>query len=263
MEYTVKNLIIYPVKGMAGISLPSAVCEERGFQYDRRYLVVDENGKFCSQREYPKLALLKTSINNNELTISYLDESFITSWGNHTQFLMEVKVWDHEFKSYKVSEEASLWISRVLGSTCDLVYMDKDNIRTKTISKPPHSVSLSFADGYPYLIIGTASFEYLNNQLSTSINTNRFRANIIVQTSEPHEEDKWEDIKIGHGDFKVIKPCARCNVITIDQQSGVRSKEPLITLSKYRKEGNKVNFGANTICMETGVTINIGDKVKL
>ena len=138
--------------------------------------------------------------------------------------------------------------------------MGKKNVRYKKLIRGPEQVEVSLADGYPYLILGSESLDFLNSKLDQTIGYDRFRANIIVDTTEPHIEDSWTDVVIGKARFLIVKPCARCNVVTIDQHSGVKSTEPLKTLATYRRKEGKVYFGANAISRRDS-HVHIGDEV--
>ena len=139
--------------------------------------------------------------------------------------------------------------------------MDKPGRRKKRLYRPPYMTSVSFADGYPYLILGSASMHHLNDQLDTPLDINRFRANLIVETEIPHEEDNWKEISVNNQSLVMIKPCARCIMTTINQDTAEKGKEPLSTLSKYRGSNNKILFGMNAISITQGI-IRVGDEVR-
>lgn len=120
---------------------------------------------------------------------------------------------------------------------------------------------VSFADAYPYLIIGQSSLDDLNSRLETGLPMNRFRPNFVFTGGTPYEEDRWKDFKIGAAEFKAVKPCARCMFITTDQETAERSNEPLKTLSTYRKIDGKIMFGMNVVCIKQGI-ISIGDEIE-
>ncbi len=261
MDYSIKDINIYPIKGLSGISLSSAICEEKGLQYDRRYLIIDSEGKFLSQRELPKMTLFKVDMINDHLTIKSSNSKLELQYGLHSNQKIKSQIWSHEVEAYAVSIEADQWFSTHLGKDCRLVYMSNEVERKKSLMKSPNTTDLSFADGYPYLMIGTASLDLLNSKLEDPIEMERFRANIIINTFNPHEEDEWDHFSIGNSKFRVIKPCVRCQVISIDQQSGDSTKEPTKTLATYRKNKNSILFGVNTICRTPGDSINIGDKI--
>jgi len=258
----VTEIWIYPIKGMRGIPLQKAKLESEGFQYDRRWMLVHEDGVFLSQRSHPQLALFEQTVTEDNLILEYR--------GNKIRIPLEatngdewsVKVFDDELKGTRVSDEIDAWFSEQLSDKVSLVRITPTSGRRKKLIKGPPDTLVSFADGYPYLILGTASLDVLNSKLSAPLPMNRFRPNIVINTTEAHEEDSWNKITIGTEQLQVIKPCARCTVTTIDQDTAIKGKEPLITLATYRKEGNKIYFGANTISLSNG-WVQVGDRIEL
>ncbi len=257
---TIKEIHIYPIKSLGGISLPHAHVEERGLQYDRRWMLVDKEGTFLTQRENPQLAKFSCSIQENELEVNYGKEKIRFSMDQSIESIERVKVWSSKLKAPEVDPVVSEWFSEHLQTPVKLVAMTPISKRAKRLFVPPYSTSLSFADGYPILLLGTASMDTLNEQCPEIIPANRFRANIFLNTDAPHIEDEKISFSLGQARLKVIKPCARCTVITIDQSNGEKGKEPLKTLAKYRLRRNKIWFGANAICLQEGL-VSIGDAI--
>jgi len=237
----IEQLIIYPIKGLAGISVQSAKALEKGFENDRRFMLVDMKGNFLSQRNTKEMALFTTAIDGDKLLVQYKDSSLTLDIDQEDGVEMDTTVWGNEVNAIQVGEEASQWFSDRLGIECILVKMNKQSSRIKVLKKGPDRTQVSFADGYPYLLLGTASLDELNNKLASPIKIDRFRANIIVSTHVAHEEDEVDQCNISGLKFRVIKPCARCQVITIDQQHATSSKEPLKTLATYRTIGREIN----------------------
>lgn len=256
----IEQLTIYPIKGLGGINVQSAQALQKGFKNDRRYMLVDPEGQFMSQRGIQEMALFRPSIVDNQLTVQYNNESIHLNLNQDEGLNMNTTVWDHSVKAIQVSKEANEWFSDQLGKSCRLVKMNKDSERIQNMKTTSESTEVSFADGYPYLILGTASLDQLNTKLEKPVKIDRFRANIIVNTSIPHIEDELGKYKLSGLDFLLDKLCARCQVVTIDQQNAEKSKEPLKTLAEYRKKLNKVYFGMNAVCLEEGV-ISVGDKL--
>ncbi len=256
----IKDIIIYPVKGMAGISVPSAMTTNRGFQHDRTWMLVNAEGKFITQREYASMALFKTKIDSSELVVEFEGDEISIPLVPSNSSKQRVKVWRHIFDATLVSDHVDQWFSNKLNMECRMVYMGPDDKRHKSLIKAPRKTELSFADGYPYLIIGTASFDGLQSKLEEPIAINRFRANIIIETTDPHCEERWDFIEVGGAVLKMIKPCARCPVVNINQETGESTKSVLKTLSTYRKMSSKVYFGMNTVSIEDG-EIKVGDFV--
>jgi len=259
----VSALYIYPIKSLGGIAVTEAKALTEGFEYDRRWMLVNEQGGFLTQREHAQMALFDCKLNAETLTVTYKGDQMHIPLKAQSAAEKRVKVWSSKLKAQEVSAELTEWFSDHLGMHASLVKMTSISKRPKRLFAPPYKTTLSFADGYPYLILGTASMETLNNRLEQPLPIDRFRANIIVETKVAHEEDKWkQDFDLGTAKMKVIKPCARCVVTTIDQQTGNKGKEPLKTLASYRQWRNKIWFGANAIILNEGI-INVGDKIAL
>jgi uncharacterized protein len=258
------EIYIYPIKSLGGISVDSATVEPRGLKYDRRFLLVDENNMFMTQRDFPQMALLKPSFAENGFEIfNKKDNSsiFIPFETNSTERI-KVQIWDDFCNSIRVSRALDDWFSNALGKKCSLVYMPDDEKRIVEKKYIDEEHIVSFADAYPFLIIGQASLDDLNSRLETPLPMNRFRPNFVFTGGKPYEEDNWKNFKIGDVKFKAVKPCARCVITTTNQETAERRNEPLKTLSGYRKVDNNVLFGMNVICKNTG-TLFVGDNIGL
>lgn len=260
---------VYPVKSLGGISIQEARVTDRGLELDRRWLLVDDDGRFLSQREHPQLALFMPEVIDDNLKIShreflesiYLNLHPVFSLGNNK---VKVAVWDDTIDAFEVSTEASDWFTKLLGFPARLVYMPEESKRK---IDPDYAISgqeiTSFSDAYPFLIIGQSSLDDLNTRLPVKVSINRFRPNFVFANGEAFEEDFWRDFRIGNLSFVGVKPCDRCVMTTVDQEKGiVAGKDPLKTLAKYRNFGNKVLFGQNVIGLDTG-TVSIGDEIKV
>lgn len=258
---------IYPVKSLGGIQLQKAQVTDRGLEYDRRWLLVDENGQFLSQRDYPELALFQPKTENDFLTITHRIKLETIAIPLRPTFLksetkIKVTVWDDVMDAFEVSLEATNWFSRMLGFGVRLVYMPDESQRKVDAKYAVTGNEInSFSDGYPFLIIGQASLNDLNLRLETPVPMNRFRPNFVFSGGLAYAEETWREIKIGTLTFFGVKPCGRCVMTTIDQDLGTKSsKDPLLTLSKYKKVGNKVIFGQNLVGVELG-WVAVGDFV--
>lgn len=268
MNLKLSEIFIYPIKSLGGISLNEAVVEQRGLQFDRRMMLIDENGIFITQRDYPEMALLKTKIIGDELIVYHsVNKQSLTIQLrelNDSTKKIKVIIWDDECFALIVSDEANQFFSEILKIKCSLVYMPDEEKRvvdpTKKYVADEHTVS--FADGYPFLIIGQSSLDELNRRMPNPLPMNRFRTNFVFTGGEPFEEDNWSDFLIGEIKFKAVKPCARCVITTTDQNTAERKEEPLKTLASFRKFGDKVLFGMNLVAYDTG-KIRVGDKIIL
>ena len=254
------EIFIYPVKSLGGIGLQTAEVLERGLKYDRRYLLVDENGMFMTQRDFPQMALLKLSFTENSFSVLDIKDNnkTIIPFESQSNKTIKVNIWDDVCNAIVVDKNLDLWFSNAIDKKCSLVYMpdDEKRIVEKKYINEEHIVS--FADAYPFLIIGQASLDDLNSKLTTPILMNRFRTNFVFTGGNPFEEDNWKKFNIGAAEFEAVKPCARCVITTTDQQTAIRNDEPLKTLSSYRKINNKVMFGMNLIC-NNAASISVND----
>lgn len=260
----IKELYNYPVKSLAGNQLESIFVEKRGFANDRRFMFIDENNRFVTARSHHHLSQIKVHFKDSELTFKDLANQ--KQLKQPIQFLPEkinVTIWDSESTCHLIENNIiDEWISEFCGKSIRLVYMADDDIREVDSKYGETGDIVSFADGYPILITNDKSLKDLNHRLAKPINMNRFRPNLVVNGNLPWEEDLWKKIKIGKTKLRIVKPCARCVVITINPDTGEMSNEPLNTLSKFRKQNNKVLFGMNTIVEQEGF-INIGDQIEL
>jgi uncharacterized protein len=240
---------IYPVKSLDGYSPDSAIVEKRGLQYDRRWLITDTEGVFITQRTNGKMALLQATIEDNYLIIKEKqnENSFIKILiGTETE-PCKVVVWDDTIDAKTVSTEADKWLSDFLGKEYRLVKMPENTERRVDADYNTGEDIVSFADGYPFLIIGEASMKDLNERLEIPLSIRRFRANFIFTGGEPFQEDGFKSFKIGKIAFLGVKNCARCVLTTRDPDTGIKGKEPLQTLTTYRQKGTKILFGQNVL----------------
>jgi uncharacterized protein len=258
---------IYPVKSLGGISLKTSNTTTRGLEFDRRWLLVDENGVFITQRKYPELAMFKTKITNNFLEVKHYQNAIeipLNQGINSKKETIEVTVWEDIIDAHIVDDFISTWFTKELGFKVNLVYMPETSIRKVDPNYALNSTDItSFSDGYPFLIIGQNSLNDLNKRLEKKVPMTRFRPNFVFTGGSSYEEDSWHNFTIGDLNFHAVKPCSRCIMTTIDQERGEREgDEPLLTLSKYRKQNSKIYFGQNIIASNFG-TINLGDKIQV
>jgi uncharacterized protein len=259
---------IYPLKGCRAVDLDESVVEPWGLAGDRRWLLVDSDCRFVSQREHPALA---------RLTISYGPGADITASSDgypttrvavpgESPELLKVTVWGSTVLAAAAGTEADAWFSEYLGEKVRLVYLDDPTRRAVDPDYGADGDVVSFADGYPLLLTNTGSLDQLGEWLTAAgdqpVPMNRFRPNVVVNGFEPWAEDRWRRIRIGSVSFRVAKPCGRCVVTTTDQATGVRGSQPLRILAARRRFGKNLVFGQNIIPDSPGV-IRVGDPVEV
>lgn len=270
---------IYPIKSLKGITLTEAKVEKRGLKYDRRWMLIDDKDVFFTQREFPKMATIAIELTENGLQISADGfENLFIPYQPTTNEKRKVRVWQSICDALVAENEINQWFSDVLRTNCQLVYMPDESKREINPLFNQNNDIVSFADGYPFLIIGENSLVDLNSRLENEIPMNRFRPNFVVQGSAAFAEDNWKKIHIGNTIFRTTKPCERCVITTVDQYRGFfTGKEPLKTLANYRLSQdvfpsnfesfgltkNAVLFGQNLIAENFGETIKVGDEIKI
>jgi uncharacterized protein YcbX len=259
----VQNLYLYPIKSLGGISVPEAFVEERGFRYDRRWMLVDKKGDFVTQRQHPQLALLQVSLSKTQLeVVSKGDPSQRIAFdlGLVSDQELQVSIWGDQVLARVVSAELSRWFSDFLQMELDLVVMPESSQRKMDPRYAVQGESVSFADGMPYVIIGQSSLDELNGRLADPVGMDRFRPNLVFSGGEAYAEDQFKQLQIGEVGFQVVKPCTRCVMITVDQEKGTKGKEPLATLATYRSQDSKVYFGQNAVALAPGM-VRVGDLI--
>ena len=259
----ISHLHIYPVKSLGGIELTSVQLTDRGFEHDRRWMLVDERGGFLTQRNFPAMALLRTSIAYGQLIISDQEgdaDALLLDLNPSGAATLKVDIWGDVCDAVHVSVAADQWFSERLKRNVRLVYMPDDSLRKVDVDYALHDEITSFTDGYPILIIGQSSLDDLNSRLTSPVHMNRFRPNIVFTGGRPYQEDEMTHFQISGVDFFGVKPCGRCVVTTIDQETAIGGKEPLSTLASYRTAGSKVNFGQNILHKGSGM-LSVGDEL--
>ncbi len=260
--HTLTDIIVYPIKSLGSVSLTKSYAESRGFQNDRRYMLVDEAGRFLSQRTKPEMTKFRVFLSKSGIQVNCNGKEINIPFNIHSDTFRPISIWHDQLMVPEVSNIYSEWFSNQLKMKCYLVAMSKYTNRPVDTKYAKNNESVSFADGYPYLIIGSGSLDDLNSRLEKPVPLNRFRPNLVIKTNAPFLEDQFDKFQIGDAIFKTVKPCSRCIVTTIDQENGKKGKEPLATLAKYRGKENKVNFGQNLICVKEG-KVQVGEKVNL
>ncbi|SDD89446.1 MOSC domain-containing protein [Pedobacter soli] len=264
-KFSLSEIYVYPIKSLGGFSLNEAELEEKGLKYDRRWMLVDENGTFITQRKHFELALLQVSIADGKLTVTHkLTPAQYISFGldEDTGIAVPVTIWNDTVTGVEVNPEVSNWFSAYLKFKVKLVKMPLAEKRFVDRDYATNDEIVSFADGYPCLMIGQSALNGLNEKLQEPVLMDRFRPNFVFTGGEPHEEDRFKTFYIGEIPFSAVKPCARCVLITIDQQTGEKGQEPLRTLASYRTVNKKIMFGQNLLPQALG-TIRIGDEIKV
>ena len=261
---TISQLFIYPIKSLGGIALKTAKLTDRGFEYDRRWMLVDAGNCFLTQRELPAMALLQVALTKDSLLVTHKlsDDKLEIPIEIKNGKPIKCEIWHDSCQLQLVSEEADNWFSKILEVKCRLVFMPDDEKRTVDTDYAGDGELTSLSDGFPLLMIGQSSLDDLNSRMEVPLPVDRFRPNIVFTGGEPYQEDEMKHFQVNNIHLYGVKPCARCIIPTIDQNNAVKSNEPLKTLAGYRMSGNKVYFGQNVI-FKGGGTISVGCNIKI
>ena len=261
-KITVSSLSLYPIKSCREVIQNSARVESFGLKNDRRWMVVDENGVMLTQRKISKMCLIQPEITKTGLILrtSAMESLHIEIPSENIK--SNVKVWADQCQAYDAGDEAATWLSEFLATTCRLVYFPDDEFRQVDLNYANDGDKTAFSDGFPFLLISQGSLDDLNQRLPSPISMNRFRPNIVITGCDPFAEDSWKKIRIGDITFRIVKPCSRCVIPSINIDTAEREEEPIKTLLSFRKRDNKIFFGQNVIADNTG-TIEVGMSVEV
>lgn len=271
---TIAALVVYPVKSCAGMAVAEAVLTEAGLDLDRAWMVVDATGDFVSQRELPRMALIRPQIKTYEIILRAPGMLALHLAIDAVEQPVRVRVWDDEVAAYDMGAIAAQWFTDFLGQPLRLVRFDPDHRRLSSLKwtggvEAPNQ----FSDGFPVLVTSTASLADLNARLAgaghAAVDMSRFRPNLVLDGVEAHDEDRLDVLRITIGEgvveLKPVKPCARCPIPNIDPVTAELSPQVSDTLQVYRQDprlSGAVTFGMNAIVMQgDGLVLRVGQRV--
>jgi len=257
------DIVVYPIKSLRGVHLKESEVLESGLKWDRRWMLIDSENNFLSQRSHP--SMVKVGV---EILTDFIRVFDITNHANSLEFPVgivldeevETSVWGHSSGSFVYPDIYNDWFSNYFNEPVRLVRMNPNKMRQRPLDVEPKSTSLSYADGYPFLVLSKASVQQVSTAIGTEIDIRQFRPNLVIDDCKAFEEDKLNNFAVGDVLFNMIKACKRCQIIGINQDSGVSSKQPTAYLSKTRRVGNHIIFGMNAALLKPG-TIRIGDTI--
>ena len=257
------DIFIYPVKSLAGIKVSNWPVNEKGLLHDRKWMLIDSNNQFLSQRRLPKMVLIKTQLTDSELILSTsISGSISLPLYPDDGDVCDITIWNDQCSAKTTTTVADQWLSDFLGLDCRLVYQPDEVVRPVDPDYATATDKVYFSDGFPFLILSKASLNSLNLAMGLQLPIQRFRPNLVISNCESYAEDSWREITINGIGFRLPKPCSRCSVPTIDIETAQTNKEPLTTLNRLRKWNKHVYFGQNALHnthgeLSTGNTVEI------
>ncbi|HEY0230187.1 MAG TPA: MOSC N-terminal beta barrel domain-containing protein [Dokdonella sp.] len=264
MQARLSGIHVFPIKSCAALSLDEAKVGMRGLAGDRRWMIVDAAGTFVTGRQQPRLTQVRAVPEADALALSAPGAPPLRLQAPIGEARVDTAVWGTPLRPLAAADAAHAWISAVLGMPARLVYMDEACLRAVDADYAQAGDVVSFADGFPLLLISQAALDVLNAKLAQPVPMLRFRPNLVVADTAAHAEDGWKRIRVGEVEFDVVKPCTRCVFTTVDIERGEfdASGEPLRTLVGYRRGPKGVTFGQNLIPRRLG-RVRIGDAVEV
>jgi uncharacterized protein len=261
------SIHIYPMKAARAVDLGESRVEPWGLAGDRRWLVVDEDGRFISQREESSMARVVVSCGPDRISVSAEGRTdLVIAEPPAGAALLKVRVWSSTLLAAAAGPEADTWFTDYFGRPARLVYLDDPTRRPVDPEYGRAGDVVSFADGYPLLLTSAGSLGELGGWLAADgerpVPMTRFRPSVVVAGAPPWAEDRWRRVRIGAVPFRVAKPCGRCLVTTTDQVTGERGRQPLKMLGRRRRFGQQLVFGQNLI-PDAGGVIRVGDPVEI
>ncbi len=266
MSAYISQLAIYPLKSAAAIALSQSVLSSFGLQHDRRWLLVDDEGKFITQRQYAQMALIHVQVIEGVLHLAAPNMSPLIATPHHPQQIT-VTVWQDTVMALTISEEADTWLSQFLGFSVRLVFFPEYSQRVVDTAWAGVGHQTAFSDGFPLLVISQASFDDLSQRWGQAIDWRRFRPNIVIAGDfAPYSEDTWTALKIGDVELALVKPCSRCVIPSINPQTGAKDSSLNRVLAQHRRANDgKIYLGQNAIIQKASLqsVLHIGDKVQI
>lgn len=261
-QITLSGITRYPIKSAAGESLESGVMDALGLVGDRRWMIIDENGTCLTQRQLRPMALLAAEYSDDGLQLKANGDSIFVKTPHADDQRVTATVWEHTLQAPLAAATANEWLSNVFDEPLRLVFCPIETERFVEEGLAPADQRVAFSDAYPLLLITEASLTLLNEKLDRPVPMNRFRPNLVLSGAGAHAEDSWRRIRIGDTVVDLVKPCARCTVPAVVQETGERDAQILGTLMGYRKQGQEVMFGMNAVA-KAGCAFQLGDCVEL
>ena len=265
MTAAITGIFTYPVKSCRGIAHERAQLAATGFEGDRHWMLVRPNGRFVTQRELPRLALVGTQLTHNSLTLTAPGMPTLEVSRDALGPALAVTVWKFHGRGIDCGDHAAEWATQFLDTPLRLVRFDPDAPRVCSPEWTPgaHAVT-EFSDGFPILVISRASLADLNARLPQALPMERFRPNVVIDGVGAYDEDRMHELRAGPVTLRIVKPCLRCSITTTDQQRGaVDGVEPLRTLKEYRHDPHLHGeaFGQNAIIVDgVGEHLQVGQR---
>jgi len=282
MSIIIKSLHIYPIKSCAGIDLLRSPISAAGLRHDRQWMIVDAEGRFMTQRQWPRMALIRVGIETGTLRLQAPDRAdCAVDIGVPVQgAAIQTAVWNDPLHVLDMGDAVAAWLSETLGTACRLVAQDPAQRRLASLERVqawiarqgetdfPVEHAFGFADGYPLLVTSQGSLEELNRVIQTDgdepVGMDRFRPNIVLDGLEGYDEDYVAQLQIGTVRIALVKPCARCSMPDINPLTAASGNQPGKALARMRQQADGIMFGQNGVAAAPeGAELRVGQEVEI
>ncbi|MBE0483921.1 MAG: MOSC N-terminal beta barrel domain-containing protein [Bacterioplanes sp.] len=259
---TITELHHYPIKSCAGLSVDTLSFDEFGPLADRRWLLVDEQGQFVTQRQLPRMALIKPFQHDGQWCVETEGHTPLTLLQPPQNDIRQVRVWRDEMLAQDMGDEIADWFSTVLQRSVRLVIGCAETERHVDAHYAHVPQPLAFADGFPLLVIHQASLDFLSEKLGRVMGAERFRANVVVNGGQPFDELRWSSLRsvsCFEAYLAMVKPCERCVIPTRHPTTLVREDDVVSVLKQYCRPSNAIVFGQNAQTVGLAA-LHVGDE---
>lgn len=258
---------VFPVKSLAGLRRERWRLDARGLAWDRHWMVVTPDGKFLTQRQAAVMSQIHTRLEHGRLWLSHAAQAELAvpaSGGERRP----VQVWGDTVEAEDLGDACAGWLAQAIGQPCRLVVFPHDVHRAVDPAYATPQDQVGFADGFPLLLLSEATLLDIKARIPDCDWTldqlvRRFRPNLVVSGTEPYAEDQWRRIRIGGIDLRVVKPCSRCVIPTIDPDSGEKGREPVPTLAQYRRRADGAIYVGQNVIHDAPGELAVGMDIEL
>ncbi len=262
VDLRVESLHLYPIKSCAGVAPAQALLIETGFELDRAWMVVDEDHGFVTQRELPRMALIRLTLNRDDMTLRAPGMLALHVSLDAVEQQTRVRVWDDEVAAFDMGDLAAQWFSDFLGQRLRLVRFDPEQRRLSNRRwTGAIEAENAFSDGFPLLVVSTESLAEVNRRLALQghapVTMERFRPNLVLSGLDAHGEDHLDEVILEGADgpvrLKLVKPCGRCTIPDVDPVSATQGHAITDALASYRADARldgALTFGMNAVIVE-------------
>jgi uncharacterized protein len=262
VQVRIDALHVHPIKSCAVVTLDDVLLIETGFEFDRAWMVVDAAGRFVTQRELPRMALVQQTLKHSELVLRAPGMLALHLALDAVETRCRVTVWNDEVAAYDMGDLAAQWFSDFLGWPLRLARFDPEQRRLSSRDWTGElEAQNAFADGFPILVTSTASLVELNRRLAAqgeaAVTMARFRPNLVLDGLDAHGEDHLDEISFATAEgpivLKLVKPCSRCSIPDVEPGTGEPGHAVGDVLAAYRADARMkgaLTFGMNAVIVE-------------